>query len=90
MHRSVLGGATNINIEMLVTPEGSLPHFEVNQTYMPQCTTLIILDFFQVVILVLLAVSMSQIQYKHVLGIFFLGRLICIIVTQFELSNKYH
>ena len=57
MHRSVLGGATNINIEMLVTPEGSVPHFEVNQTYMPQYTTLIILDSFQVVIFVLLAVQ---------------------------------
>ena len=42
---------------VLVTPESSFPTYEVTQTYMLPRTTLIILDFFQVVNLVLLAIQ---------------------------------
>ena len=43
--------------EMLVTPESSFPTYEVTQTCMLPSTTLIILDSFQVVILLLLAIQ---------------------------------
>ena len=67
---SVLGGATNINNNtMLVTPEGSFPHYEVTHTCIPPSTTLIVLDSLQIVflyiIVVLLAILTRNIRRQH-------------------------
>ena len=67
--RNVLSGSKNINNVMLVTPEGSFPHYEVTQTCIPPSTTLIVLDSLQIVflyiIVVLLAILTRNIRRQH-------------------------